>query len=85
LGGAFINKKPIGVSWEFESIVTFCWLSCDSLLLAGLLLGKEEIFLHPSGFSLLGMQGKSLQGGSAKGYSEWYGMRAPPSGLLPPF
>ena len=40
LGGAVTNKKA-----ELEETGNFHWLSCDSLSLAGLLLGREKCFL----------------------------------------
>ena len=57
--------------------------------LAGLLPGKEKFFLPSAGskvitFFLLEMQGTSLLVDNAVDI-EWWGMRAPPSGLPIPF
>lgn len=44
MGGAIINR----VHWwklGVQSVVAFPWLMCDSLSLAGLLLGEEKSFL----------------------------------------
>ena len=54
--------------------MAFHWLSCGSLSLAGLLLGKEKTFLPVPGVDFfLFLLGLRLA-------EEWWGVRAPPAG-----
>ena len=42
IGKAAANNEPFAVNWGVLSTVAFHWLSCDSLSLAGLLLGRKK-------------------------------------------
>ena len=47
LGGAGFEQKSVGGN-EFRVLVSPYWWSCHDFLLAGLLRGKEKIFLPPA-------------------------------------